>query len=169
MNYEVPLESRLDPIWERLEDQIRWHDLKAAMCSRRYKGFKTLEILFAATIPVLSAVNISLGHPNPVGHLLSWIILCLGALITIIEGLIKLNSYQENWISYRATCENLKREKYTYLAKAAQYRDMPDPHTFLAERIEAIISRSLETAQWASIQQQSVSSRAQNKRAIDSP
>lgn len=139
--------ERDDPIWARLEDQIAWYSIRSRACNRAYKRLKAAEIIFAATIPVLSAVNISLGSPNRAGHVLSWTILCLGALITIFEGMIKLNSYQENWISYRTTSENLKREKFTYLAKAGPYKGSPEPYVLLAERVEGLVSG------WASIQQ----------------
>jgi hypothetical protein len=44
----------------------------------------------------------------------------LGVLITVLEGLLHLNQYQQNWINYRSTCEALKHEKYIYLGKAVQ-------------------------------------------------
>jgi Protein of unknown function (DUF4231) len=139
MNYESgPQKS--DPIFQRLEDQISWYGARARICKGQYTRLKSLEIVFAAAIPVLSAINISLGSPNPAGHKISWIILCLGALITIIEGLVKLNSYEENWLSYRTVCENLKHEKFTYLAKAGPYKKAPEPYVLLAERIEDILS-----------------------------
>ena len=73
-------------------------------------------------------------------------------MITILEGMLHLNQYQQNWIAYRSTCEGLKHEKFTYLAKAAPYQDAPDPHALLAERIESLVSQ--EHAKWASVQQQ---------------
>jgi hypothetical protein len=76
----------------------------------------------------------------------------LGVVITILEGLLHLNQYQENWIAYRSTCESLKHEKYTYLGKASPYTNVADPHALLAERIESLVSQ--EHAKWASVQQE---------------
>jgi hypothetical protein len=76
----------------------------------------------------------------------------LGVLITVLEGLLHLNQYQQNWINYRSTCEALKHEKYIYLGKAAPYVNLPDPHALLAERIESLVSQ--EHGKWASVQQQ---------------
>ena len=74
-------------------------------------------------------------------------------LITVLEGMLHLNQYQQNWINYRSTCEELKHEKYVYLGHAGPYANANDPHALLAERVESLVSQ--EHAQWASVQQQS--------------
>lgn len=132
-----------DPIMERLEDQLAWYDRKSMSNQRAYKRIKISEILAAAIIPFLAG----LGLPNT-----RIVIASLGVLITVLEGLLHLNQYQQNWINYRSTCEALKHEKYTYLGKAAPYANVPDPHALLAERIESLVSQ--EHAKWASVQQQ---------------
>jgi Protein of unknown function (DUF4231) len=132
-----------DPIMERLEDQIAWYDRKSLGNQRTYKRVKVVEILAAAAIPLLAAFKASFMGMVTGG---------LGVVITVLEGLLHLNQYQENWIAYRSTCESLKHEKYTYLGKASPYSNVPDPHALLAERIESLVSQ--EHAKWASVQQQ---------------
>jgi hypothetical protein len=110
---------------------------------RYFKGIKMVEIVAAAMIPFLSAFNLSR---------MPWVTGGLGVLITVLEGMLHLNQYQQNWIAYRSTCESLKHEKYVYLGKAAPYASAEDPHALLAERIESLVSQ--EHAKWASIQQQ---------------
>lgn len=131
-----------DPIMERLEDQLAWYDRKSLANQRVYKRIKVIEILAAAIIPFLA----SLGLPHTVV-----VTGGLGVLITLLEGLLHLNQYQQNWNNYRSTCEALKHEKYTYLGKAAPYANGPDPHALLAERIESLVSQ--EHAKWAATQQ----------------
>jgi hypothetical protein len=132
-----------DPIMERLENQLAWYDSKSLANQKTYKRIKIAEILAAATIPFLAGLG--LPHSGIVTG-------GLGVLITVLEGLLHLNQYQQNWIIYRSTCEALKHEKYTYLGKAAPYANVPDPHALLAERIESLVSQ--EHAKWASTQQQ---------------
>jgi hypothetical protein len=127
----------------RLEDQITWYDRKSLTNQRIFKRIKLIEIAAAAMIPLLTAVK-----PSQVG----WVTGGLGVLITVLEGMLHLNQYQQNWIAYRSTCESLKHEKYTYLGKAAPYANAADPHALLAERIESLVSQ--EHAKWASVQQQ---------------
>jgi hypothetical protein len=132
-----------DPIMERLEDQLAWYDRKSMANQRTYKVIKVVEVLAAAIIPFLAGLG--LPHTSVVTG-------GLGVLITVLEGLLHLNQYQQNWINYRSTCEALKHEKYTYLGKAAPYANVPDSHALLAERIESLVSQ--EHAKWASTQQQ---------------
>jgi hypothetical protein len=136
-------DSACDPIFARLEDQIAWYDRKSRSAQRTFKRIKVIEILSAAAIPFLA--GLSYNHDKLVTG-------GLGVLITILEGLLHLNQYQQTWTNYRSTCEALKHEKYVYLGNANPYASAHDPHALLAERIESTVSQ--EHAQWASIQQQ---------------
>ncbi len=116
---------------------------RALPITTRSSGIKSVEIAAAAIIPFVSTLRLSSS---------SWITGGLGVLITVLESMLHLNQYQQNWIVYRSTCESLKHEKYTYLGKASPYANVPDPHALLAERIESLVSQ--EHAKWASVQQQ---------------
>jgi hypothetical protein len=131
-----------DPIMDRLEDQINWYDRKSQSAQHIYKRLKIVEILAAAMIPLLA--GLSFPHDKLVTA-------ALGVLITILEGILHLNQYQQLWSTYRSTCEALKHEKYVYLAKAGPYTAAADPHALLAERVESLVSQ--EHAQWSSMQQ----------------
>ncbi len=135
--------SSQDPIIDRLEDQIGWYDRKSQSAQRVFKRIKVVEILSAALIPFLAAMSFPHDKLVTAG---------LGVLITILEGLLHLNQYQQLWNTYRSTCEALKHEKYTYIARAASYANAADPRVILAERIESLVSQ--EHAQWSSVQQQ---------------
>jgi hypothetical protein len=143
MNEEITKPSDVDPVMERLEDQIAWYDQKSVVNQRYFKRIKTIEICSAAIIPFLAALNL----PHALG-----VTGGLGVVITVLEGMLQLNQYQQNWIAYRSTCESLKHEKYVYLGKASPYSNVADPHALLAERIESLVSQ--EHAKWASVQQQ---------------
>lgn len=143
MSTEATNAPEIDPIIERLEDQIDWYDRKSMTNQRYFKRIKMVEIAAAAIIPFLSAFSL----PR-----IMWVIGGLGVLITVLEGMLHLNQYQQNWIAYRSTCESLKHEKYVYLGKASPYASALDPHALLAERIESLVSQ--EHAKWASAQQQ---------------
>lgn len=132
-----------DPIAERLEDQIAWYDRKSRSARKWFKRIKVVEILGAAMIPFLAAITFRYDR---------LVTAALGVLITILEGLLHLNQYQQLWNDYRSTCEALKHEKFLYLGKAGPYAASPDAHALLAERIESLVSQ--EHAQWSSLQQQ---------------
>ena len=132
-----------DPILSRLEDQISWYDRKSRSAQGMFKGIKVVEIVAAALIPFFTGLKFPY---------FALVVGGMGVLITILEGILHLNQYQQTWTTYRSTCEALKHEKYVYLAKAEPYGSAPNPYALLAERIESQVSQ--EHAQWASIQQQ---------------
>jgi len=140
------------PTFQRLEGQIDWYSSKSGKAKRTFQRIKVTEILAAALIPFLGSLSV----PFPVlrDHV-SLITGALGVLITILEGILHLNQYQENWTTYRSTAEALKHEKYLYLGNAGPYAKgaASDPDALLAERVEALVSQ--EHSQWTNLQQQS--------------
>lgn len=144
MSTPSPTLATSDPIMARLEDQIDWYDRKSSLNQRIFRRIKITEILAAALIPFVSVFRM---------QFVSYATAGLGVLITVLEGMLHLNQYQQNWINYRSTCEELKHEKYVYLGHAGPYASANDPHALLAERVESLVSQ--EHAQWASVQQQS--------------
>jgi hypothetical protein len=129
------------PAGERLESQISWYDRKSSHNQRWFKALKIVEIVTAAAIPVAAAISLP-----------TWLLGGAGALIVVLEGLQQLEQYQQNWTTYRATCERLKHEKYLFLAGAGPYTAAPRPEALLAERVEGLVSQ--EHAAWVSQQQE---------------
>ncbi len=139
--------ERDDVTFARLEDQIAWYDRKSTDNQRRFKLLKVAQLIVAAAIPVAAVADAS-----------GLVTGSLGAVVLIFEGLQQLNQYQQNWITYRSTCEALKHEKYLYLAQAGPYRGVRDPGAVLAERIEGLISQ--EHAKWASSREEAAAESA---------
>ena len=108
MSEDLAKAPATDPIMERLEDQIAWYDRKSLSNQRTYKRFKVTEILAAAVIPFLAAFNV---------RETTWVAGGLGVVVTVLEGVLHLNQYQQNWITYRSTCEPLKHEQSRPLRK----------------------------------------------------
>jgi hypothetical protein len=71
----------------------------------------------------------------------------------VLEGVQQLQQYQQNWTSYRSTCEQLKHEKFLFLARAGPYAT-GDPAKQLAERVESLVSQ--EHAAWVSQREDSL-------------
>lgn len=133
---------RMDnPTLQRLEDQISWYDSRSLTNQRWFKWLMLAEITCAAFVPLFAGIKVP---PIYTGM--------LGVTVVILQSLQQLNQYQHNWITYRSTCENLKHEKFFFLAKAGPYTEAPDPLPLLAERIESLISQ--EHAKWVSARKQ---------------
>ncbi len=70
----------------------------------------------------------------------------IGVSVAAITNIITLLKFQENWIKYRTTSENLKHEKFLYITKAGPYKSenlFPD----FVEKFESYISK--ENINWS--------------------
>lgn len=119
----------------RLNEQIQWYDTKSQYNQRWYKRLKIVEITSGALI------TLGAGFQWPYG-----VIGSLGVLIILLEGIQNVCQLHHNWMSYRSTCEYLRKEKGLFFAKAGPYRDIDEPEKALAERIEELISQ--EHSKW---------------------
>lgn len=100
------------------------------------------QLVLAGAIPVFALVDGLWGR---------WITAILGASVVILEGFQQLGQYNNQWVTYRATAEQLKHEKYLILAKSGPYgslRQDQDSLRLLAERVEEQVST--EHAKWVS-------------------
>lgn len=78
----------------------------------------------------------------------------LGASVAILEGLQQLGQYNNLWVSYRATAEQLKHERFLFLARSGPYKGLEEQEAWrlLAERVEEQVST--EHAKWVSERRQ---------------
>ena len=137
----VSQEVSQHPAWTRLNDQLDWYDKKSGDNQRRYKQIKVAQLVLAGSIPVFALVDATWGR---------WITAILGASVVILEGFQQLGQYNNLWVSYRATAEQLKHEKYLFLARSGPYHGLEgqDAVRLLAERVEERVST--EHAKWVS-------------------
>lgn len=123
---------------QRLNDQISWYDRKSSMNQLWFKRLRFAEIVAAAIIPFLSGfAGDSLPMKIAIGT--------LGVLVAVIASVLGLLHLQEHWISYRATAEALRTEKFLFLTQTAPY-DKEDAFHFLVQRVEALLSK--ENTEW---------------------
>jgi hypothetical protein len=135
----VPEWAATHPAWARLEDQLGWYDRKSTNCQSWYKGLKFVQISLAVLIPVLS-------HLDPACA--KWATSIAGAMIAVLEGVQHMNQYSTLWVTYRATAERLKHEKFLFLSAAGPYKGQAEAERLiaLAERVEEHVST--EHANW---------------------
>ena len=121
---------------KRVEIQIEWYDQKSTQAKRRFYAIQTVQLLAAASIPVLAAFTVDTA-----------ILGILGAIAAAAAGFGSLGAFQTLWIRYRATAEALKHEKYLYLSAAEPYSDPHSKMQELARQCETIVSS--EHSVWA--------------------
>lgn len=112
-------------ISNRILKQIEWYDNKSLNNQFKYKIFTTISIIISATIPVLTNF-LDLKYSK-------YIKLCIAlfsTIATILSFIITLNNYNELWINYRTSCENLKSITYRFLTKSGEFKDLDDAKAF---------------------------------------
>ncbi len=125
---------------ERVEDQINWFDRKSGINKKWYRRCQLVQLL-AASLITLSGIFIG----DNIFYL-QYLIPFLGAIIAIISGILSLYKFQENWLQYRTTAENLQQEKYLFLGRSTPY-DGDEPLKLFVERVESMISH--ENSNWS--------------------
>ncbi len=130
---------------ERFEDQVKWYDGKAKANQRKYGVMQWLAIGLSALTPVL----IELEFSGYYGHIPT----ITASVVAVLTAGLKTFKYHENWVSYRATCESLQRERHYYNARIGDYGRVAledDRHALFVERVEALIGR--ENQVWLAVQ-----------------
>jgi hypothetical protein len=131
---------------DRIRELGAWYGKKARRNRSIYVAFKIVQIVMAASIPVISVAV--------AGEVQRWTVAILGALIGVIEAVLQLGQFQQNWLTYRATREALRREDFLHSAKAGPYSGGTNTDVIYVERADAIISG--ESAKWIASQEQQV-------------
>jgi hypothetical protein len=141
MNGVATIDQEPDSGYLRLEQQIRWYDSKSGSAQWWYKRVKFFEFLASGLVPI-AALTVS-----------GWATAVIGAVAVVLEGLQQLNQWQHNWITYRSTCEALRHEKYSYIARSGSYAGLNDEEAkkTLVERVESLVST--EHAKWITRQE----------------
>lgn len=127
----------------RVDDQIEWYDTQSSRAQSLFKLLRGLEIVAAASIPVLAGLSVKQGDG---AFSISLVIGLLGAAIAVISSFISLYQLQERWIQYRSTCELLRHDKFLFMTKSKPY-DRDDAFTKFVNRIEGIVSK--ENSSWS--------------------
>lgn len=128
-----------DYLKSRVDDQIAWYSRKGRNNQRWSHALRVIEVIAAALIPFIAGM----GEAIPAS---AWLLGTLGVAVAICAGAGAIFRHHENWISFRATAEALKQEKYRFLTGAAPYGTDAAFDT-LVQRVEGLIAG--ETAGWA--------------------
>jgi hypothetical protein len=142
-------EQEPDSGYLRLEQQIRWYDRKSMAAQRYFRRAKIAEITCAALVPFMVKIQTTVAA-------------VLGVVVVVLEGMQQVSQWSQNWITYRSTCEALRHEKYSYMARSGVYEGKSDEEArrILAQRVESLVST--EHAKWISRQEYDISKTGKN-------
>ena len=69
-----------------------------------------------------------------------------GVCISAVASVLSFMKFYEKWLTYRSTCEALKRELFLFQTRAGAYKKRNKPFAVLVEHTEDIISH--ENINW---------------------
>lgn len=131
-------------IEKRVVVQQSFFSSKAADNKKKFYIISITKLGVSLLITVISALE---SGNSPVAFVIS----ILSAIVAFIEGVSLLCKHNENWIIYRITSENLKREKFLFETSTGEYNGLEENSAFnlFVQNIESIIQCS--NKQWESV------------------
>lgn len=130
----------------RVLPQRNYFSKKAASNKKGYYVVSIAKLVISLLVTVLSSASAS-GGSSPI----SIVIAILSALMTLVEGIMLLCKYNENWIIYRMTSESIKKEEYLFRTHTGIYcgEDSQQAFNAFVQNFETLIQSS--NKQWESV------------------
>lgn len=121
---------------KRYYDQLNFYEKAAGKNKKRYQFFQWSLIILSTATTILAAL------PKNGEFNFQYLIIGTAALVTILSSGLKTFQYQEIWVSFRATIEQLKPEIYYYRFNGGGYGlDGVDKEVLFVTRVESILSK----------------------------
>ncbi|MCG6190963.1 DUF4231 domain-containing protein [Maribellus maritimus] len=122
-----------DYLDNRYYSQLRYYGKSSAKNQKKYRNFQWILIVLSAITPVLAAIN---GERYD----FQFVVVGVSALVAILTTGLKTFQYQELWVKYRATSEQLKPEIHYYNFNVGPYGESGvDKESLFISRVEAIL------------------------------
>jgi len=135
-----------DYLKNRYIDQMNYYDAAAKRNQNRYKQFQWTLIILSAVTPILAALIQR--WPD-----LQLFVVVISAIVAILTAGLKTFQYQELWVTYRTTMEQLRPEYHYYSFGVGPYADDKiDKEMLFVSRVEAILDK--EHVSWPQIKRQ---------------
>lgn len=121
----------------RYESQLQWYSRSATQNKTWHRRFQVAIAILSATVTVTVALGMSDGA-SAAWHVGS---LTTSAVVTLLVSLQKTLRFHDNWVEYRTTAEDLKRERYYHEFICGDYATAESPDQLFVERVEELISQ----------------------------
>jgi hypothetical protein len=122
---------------KRYFDQLSYYESASGKNKKKYKNFQWILIIFSTLTTILAAL------PSNIGNFpLKYVVVATAAIVAILTAGLKTFQYQELWVNYRSTIEQLKPEIYYYKFNVGEYsQDGVDKETLFVSRVEQILNK----------------------------
>lgn len=150
--FEALDESEFDKrkwILERAKTCERWYLKKACYCRWNYYFFSMMGIVCPALITVVESLDTAL---NIRSHAASAAVISLSAIVGICTSVLALFKMRDQWLSYRAAAEYIKRECSLYVAGTGTYKNRETADDRFLANLEKYMLQ--ENEKWLTINQE---------------
>jgi hypothetical protein len=136
----------------RYKKQMEYYGKASGKNQKKYKMFQWVLIVLSAVTPVLAALSgvawSQIERINNIGSkVLQILLVIVSSVVAILTTGLKTFQYQDLWLTYRTTEEQLKPEYYYYEFNLGPYATPDvDKESLFVSRVEAILSA--EHTQW---------------------
>lgn len=156
----IPGVDAADPVLSHLDGAIRWYDSNARRTMKWHFRLRTVQLLLAASIP-FTQILLS-GVPARA------VAAGLAGVIAIGQGIDGLHRYGEHYVAWRATAQQLLRERFLFSVRSGPYVGMAlvEARQKLASRVDAV--EASENHEWQQ-QELATSQAADGKAPADEP
>jgi len=121
---------------KRYQGQMSYYSKAAGKNQKKYTYFQWMLIVLSTLTTIMAAL------PRSENFNLQYAVVVTAALVTIITSALKTFQYQELWVSYRATIEQLKPEIYYYHFNVGDYgKEGADKESIFIKHVEAILNK----------------------------
>lgn len=133
-------------IKERLEEQINWYDQKAISFKKYHERINIASIVVSSCGSLITILGLIFDYAEPWLTILGSVV---GVGVASALAIDKLKNFGNLFMTYRRTCESLKREKFLYQTKSGEYQNNENAFNLLVERCESIMAT--ENGSWAQL------------------
>jgi hypothetical protein len=124
---------------ERYQGQMNYYRAANRSNQKKYKQFQWILIVLSAITPVLAALDLDFGEN---WDFLKYGVVIISAMVAILTTGLKTFQYQELWVTYRATYEQLKPEIHYYNFGVGPYgEDGINKESLFINRVESILDK----------------------------
>ncbi len=140
--------TRLEPedyLRQRVDEQIQWMSDKARQSKSGHRVLRLIQITLGILVTAVGPYTNVLDYGPQITT-------ALGAIIGLAAAWEAVNDYQNNWIRYRRTLEDLERERLLYQTASGPYRqsavassEAEASFALFVTRVEALLGQELDS------------------------
>lgn len=138
----------------RLKNLLFWFVQEAYHAKIKYYSFTITTVIFSTAVMIItsSSTGLAIWASEAWGTAANLLVAILAGCTNIVNSMLALTKWRENWVRYRRSADQIEGELSLYLAQANPYQYPDSRDGRLMARVERIAAQEGES--WAETMQQ---------------